>query len=151
MVWQRGRISFCSRGTVQGPIYLPVHWVPVVKRLRLGDDESSPSGAEVKNEWSYVFTPPYAFISCDRENFVSILCYSYKRLSVNVTVSKRHAKKDVRFIWSWGASSPLCWFNNKQFCVLHVQSNTIIILPISTVRIQLHVSVLHVDHLQVEI
>ena len=24
----------------------------------------------------------------------------------------------------WGASSPLCWFNNKEFCVLHVQSNT---------------------------
>ena len=28
--------------------------------------------------------------------------------------------------WPWGASSPLCWFNNKEFCVLHVQSNTTI-------------------------
>jgi len=28
--------------------------------------------------------------------------------------------------WSWGASSPLCWFNNKEFCVLHVQSKTTI-------------------------
>ena len=27
---------------------------------------------------------------------------------------------------SWGASSPLCWFNNKEFCVLHIQSNTTI-------------------------
>ena len=27
---------------------------------------------------------------------------------------------------SWSASSPLCWFNNKEFCVLHVQSNTTI-------------------------
>ena len=27
---------------------------------------------------------------------------------------------------SWRASSPLCWFNNKEFCVLHVQSNTTI-------------------------
>jgi len=44
----------------------------------------------------------------------------------------------------------LCWFNNKEFCVLHVQSNNYI-LPISTVIIQLHVSVLYVDHLQVEI
>ena len=25
-----------------------------------------------------------------------------------------------------GASSPLCWFNNKEFCVLHIQSNTTI-------------------------
>ena len=39
---------------------------------------------------------------------------------------------------------------NKEFCVLHVQSNNYI-LPISTVRIQLHVSVLYVDHLQVQI
>ena len=39
---------------------------------------------------------------------------------------------------------------NKEFCVLHVQSNTTFILPINTVRIQLHVSVLYVDHLQVE-
>jgi hypothetical protein len=28
---------------------------------------------------------------------------------------------------TWGASSPLCWFNNKEFCVLHVQSNTTIL------------------------
>ena len=27
---------------------------------------------------------------------------------------------------SWGASSPSCRFNNKEFCVLHVQSNTTI-------------------------
>jgi len=42
-------------------------------------------------------------------------------------------------------------FDNNEFCVLHLQSNTTIFLPISTVRIQLHVSVLYVDHLQVEI
>ena len=38
----------------------------------------------------------------------------------------------------------------KNFCVLHVQSNNYI-LPISTVIIQLHVSVLYVYHLQFEI
>ena len=27
---------------------------------------------------------------------------------------------------SWGALSPLCWFNNKEFRVLHIQSNTTI-------------------------
>jgi hypothetical protein len=43
-----------------------------------------------------------------------------------------------------GASCPLCWFNNKEFCVLHVQSKHNYILPISTVRIQLHVSALYV-------
>jgi len=29
--------------------------------------------------------------------------------------------------WAWDASSPLCWFNNKEICVFHVQSNTTII------------------------
>ena len=34
-------------------------------------------------------------------------------------------------IWS---ASPLCWFNNKDFfCVLHIQSNTTIFSPSSTV------------------
>jgi len=39
---------------------------------------------------------------------------------------------------------------NKEFCVLHVQSNTTIFYS-STVRIQLHVSALHTGYLQVEI
>ena len=39
----------------------------------------------------------------------------------------------------------------KNFCVLHVQSKHNYILPISTVIIRLHVSVLYVDHLQIEI
>ena len=52
---------------------------------------------------------------------------------------------------SWYASSPLCWFNNKEFlCITRTVKHNYI-LPISTVRIQLHVSVLYVDHLQVEI
>jgi len=32
--------------------------------------------------------------------------------------------KKHRQLLSWGASSPLCWFNDKEFCVLHIQSNT---------------------------
>ena len=37
---------------------------------------------------------------------------------------------------------------NKEFCVLHVQSNTTIFYS-STVGIQLHVSALYVGHIQV--
>ena len=41
--------------------------------------------------------------------------------------------------------------NNKEFlCITRTVKHNYI-LPISTVRIQLHVSVLYVDHLQVEI
>ena len=40
--------------------------------------------------------------------------------------------------------------SNKEFCVTRTVEHNYI-LPISTVRIQLHVSVLYVDHLQVEI
>ena len=42
-------------------------------------------------------------------------------------------------------------FDNKEFlCITRTVKNNYI-LPISTVRIQLHVLVLYVDHLQVEI
>jgi hypothetical protein len=34
-----------------------------VKRPGLEADHSSPSSAEVKNEWSYTSTPPYVFIA----------------------------------------------------------------------------------------
>ena len=52
---------------------------------------------------------------------------------------------------SWGASSPLCWLNNKEFlCITRTVKHNYI-SPISTVRIQLHVSALYVGHLQVEI
>ena len=52
---------------------------------------------------------------------------------------------------SCGASSPLCWFNNKEFlCITRTVKHNYI-LPVSTVIIQLHVSVLYVDHLLVEI
>ena len=50
-----------------------------------------------------------------------------------------------------GASSPLCWFYNKEFlCITHrVEHNYI--SPSSSVGIQIHVSALYVDHLQVVI
>ena len=53
------------------------------------------------------------------------------------------------FFFFWGASSPVCWFNNKEFlCITHtVQHNYI--SPNSTVGLQLHVSVLYVGHLHV--
>ena len=51
----------------------------------------------------------------------------------------------------WGASSPLCWFNNKEFlCITHTVEHNYI-SPSSTVGTQLHVSALYVDNLQVVI
>ena len=51
----------------------------------------------------------------------------------------------------WDASSPLYWFSNKEFmCITRTVKHNYILLS-STVRIQLHISVLYVDHLQVEI
>jgi hypothetical protein len=34
------------------------------ERPRREVDHSSPSNAEVKNAWSYTFTPPYVFTAC---------------------------------------------------------------------------------------
>jgi len=51
---------------------------------------------------------------------------------------------------TWGASSPLCWFNNKEFlCITHTVKHNYISLPSSTVGTQLHVSALYVCYLQV--
>ena len=51
----------------------------------------------------------------------------------------------------WGASSPLCWFNNKEFLCITLTVEHNYISPSSTVGIQLHVSALYVGHLQVVI
>jgi len=50
-----------------------------------------------------------------------------------------------------GASSPLCWYNNKEFLFITHTVEHNYILPASTVGIQLHVSALYVGHLQVVI
>jgi len=47
----------------------PIQWVPGaltlgVKRPGSESDDSSPSGAEVKNAWSYISTPQYVFMVC---------------------------------------------------------------------------------------
>jgi hypothetical protein len=51
-----------------GPTQPPIQWVPGalslgVKRPGLEADHSSPSSADVKNAWSYTFTPQYVFMA----------------------------------------------------------------------------------------
>jgi hypothetical protein len=51
-----------------GPTQSPLHWVqgalsPGIKQPKQEADHSSPSHAEVNNEWSHTVTPPYAFIA----------------------------------------------------------------------------------------
>jgi hypothetical protein len=41
---------------VLGPTQTPIQWVPSVKRPGREGDYSPPSGAEVKNAWSYTST-----------------------------------------------------------------------------------------------
>jgi hypothetical protein len=73
--WTIGILGFDSRlglgifllttasGTALRPTQPPIQWVPGtlslgVKRPGLEADHSPPSSAEVKNAWSYTFTPP---------------------------------------------------------------------------------------------
>lgn len=66
--------AFCL---AQGPTHIPVIWVfGAVNQLGCEADHSSPSNAEVKNMWSYAFTPQYAFISCTRRLNVFIVAVS---------------------------------------------------------------------------
>lgn len=37
-------------------------------------DHSPSFGTKVKSEWSYVYSPPYAFIACKRTTLYSVIC-----------------------------------------------------------------------------
>jgi hypothetical protein len=90
MGWTTGVLGFeCRRGlgiflfatasrTALGPTQPPIQWIPGtlslgVKRQGREADHSLPSSAEVKNAWSYTFTPQYVFMAwClvkHRDNF----------------------------------------------------------------------------------
>jgi hypothetical protein len=69
-----------------GPTQSPIQWVPGavslgVKRLGREADHSPPSSADVKNAWSYTFTPQYVFMAwClvkHRDNFTFTYYYYY--------------------------------------------------------------------------
>jgi hypothetical protein len=44
--------------------------LPEVNQPKREVDHSTPSGAEVKKEWSYTSTPPIHLHGVDRENFI---------------------------------------------------------------------------------
>jgi hypothetical protein len=58
----------------------------VVKRLEFDAERSPPSSAEIKNEWSYTFTPLYAFI-----------VYRHTTLCVHRHVRSSLLRKQVSF------------------------------------------------------
>jgi hypothetical protein len=60
-----------------GPTQTPIVWViGAVNQLGCEADHPSPSNAEVKNEWSYAFTPQFAFMACTRRLNVFIVAVS---------------------------------------------------------------------------
>jgi len=63
-------------GPALGPIQPPVRWYrgsyPEVKRSGRDVDQSHPSSAETKNEWSYTSTPPICLHGVGRGNFTLI-------------------------------------------------------------------------------
>jgi hypothetical protein len=67
--WGLGIFLFTTASrTALGPIQPPIQRVPGalslgVKPLDLEADHSSPSSAELKNAWSYISTPQYAFMT----------------------------------------------------------------------------------------
>ena len=63
-------------------------------------NHSSPSSAEVKNEWRYTSTPPYASMELDRENFT--YCGMYKLPKTNLpfhskTLIQNHHKQTKNY------------------------------------------------------
>lgn len=68
-------ILLFSRMSIQAlkPTHHPIQLIPEVKRPGCKADQSPPSSAEIKNEWSYVHTSPHAFKECTGETLFGIL------------------------------------------------------------------------------
>jgi hypothetical protein len=78
-----------------GPTQSLIQWVPGalslgVKRPGREADHSPPSGAEVKNAWSYTSTPQYAFIVwClvkHKDNFTFYLLLSQREVNFSLKI-----------------------------------------------------------------
>jgi hypothetical protein len=85
----------------------PIRWIPSV--LSLGGkvaeaslDHSLPCIAEVKNEWSYTYTPPVCLIGADRGKFIFFvrmqgeiewMCTTYRRKKINEGSSSEYTKE----------------------------------------------------------
>ena len=68
-----------------GPTQTPIVWVTgAVNQLGCEPDHSSLSNSEVKNEWSYAFTPQFAFMACARKLNVFIVTVSSNFCSSNL-------------------------------------------------------------------
>jgi len=57
------------------PTQHPTQLIPEVKRPGHKADQSPPSSAVIKNEWSYVHTSPYAFKNCTGETLLYFAYY----------------------------------------------------------------------------
>jgi hypothetical protein len=120
MDWTIGVLGFDSRRglwiflfttvsrTVLGPTRPPIQWVPGtlalgVKRPGREADDSPPSSAEVKNAWSYTFTPQYVFMAwClvkHRDNFTFFYFICFVTLFPEDSLIKTYIKtmKDDTF------------------------------------------------------
>ena len=51
------------------------------------------------------------------------------KLHQNMTRMKANVHEDKIAFRFWGASSPLCWFINTEYCVLHVHTNPTVFHP----------------------
>jgi len=72
-LWSQPSLLFNDyRGSFRGA-RLPWHEV----------NRSPPSGAEIKNEWSYNSTPPICLLGVDRENFTFIFRLTLRQLLTN--------------------------------------------------------------------
>jgi len=68
-----------------GPTQTLILWViGAVNQMGFEADHSSPCNGEVQNEWSYAFTPQFAFMACTRRLHVFVMAVSGNFCRVNL-------------------------------------------------------------------
>jgi hypothetical protein len=67
---KRFLFSRLTLGSNQPPIQWEPPFYPMVKQMGYEFNNSSPSSAKVKNEWSCTSAPPISLHGMDRENFI---------------------------------------------------------------------------------
>lgn len=92
---------------------VPREFSPVVKWLGYEADHLCQSSAKVKNDWSYISTPPYAFQNMHRHNFTLYTVLIEVFHKIKICHQSRQLQKQSMESFSFGSQCNRWYFHRK--------------------------------------